>query len=89
MRQRLRLDGVDHDVDRLSAQARQILEQLRFVEQRLQELHNEQALLTKAKNAYIVDLKSELLRPAQPVPSSGQGGSGLMSFLRDDESDTF
>ena len=89
MRQRLRLDGVDHDVHHLSAQARQILEQLRFVEQRLQELHNEQALLTKAKNAYIADLKSELLRPAQPVPSPGQGGSGLIGFLRDDDSDTF
>ena len=40
MKQRLRLDGVDFDVESLSLQARQILERLRFVEQRLQEMHN-------------------------------------------------
>ena len=101
MKQRLRLDGVDHDVDQLSAEARQILERLRFVQQRLQELHNQQAMLTKAKNAYIADLKAELLQPvsgaAPRAPTaSGPAGfaanagvAGLPAFLRNDDQDTF
>jgi hypothetical protein len=101
MKQRLRLDGVDHDVDQLSAEARQILERLRFVQQRLQELHNQQAMLTKAKNAYIADLKAELLQPVSGVAprastatgpaglATGTGAGGLPFFLRDDDHDTF
>jgi hypothetical protein len=101
MKQRLRLDGVDHDVDQLSAEARQILERLRFVQQRLQELHNQQAMLTKAKNAYIADLKADLLQPVSGVAprvataagpagfASSTGAGGLPAFLRDDDHDTF
>ena len=93
MKQRLRLDGVDHDVDLLSAEARQILERLRFVEQRLQELHNQQAMLTKAKNAYIADLKGELPQPSSGAVSSTTpaklGAWGLTAFLRDEDNDTF
>ena len=101
MKQRLRLDGVDHDVESLSAEARQVLGRLRYLEQRLQELHNQQAMLTKAKNAYIADLKAELLQPvsgAAPrattaIGSTGfatsAGAGGLSAFLRDDDQDTF
>ena len=85
MTQVVRLDGADLDLDRLSVAARQILERLQFVQQRLQELQDQQALLTKAKRAYIADLKAELL---QPVPQPGQGGARLGSFLRDDDIDT-
>lgn len=81
----VRLDGVDLDVDRLSAAARQILERLQFVQQRLQELQDQQALLTKAKRAYIADLKVELLQPAK---QPGQSGARLGAFLRDDDIDT-
>ena len=87
MRQRLRLDGVDHDVEGLSPQARQILERLRFVEQRLQELHNQQAMLTKAKNAYIADLRSALLQPS--FAASTDPAAAFAGFLRDDDIDTF
>jgi hypothetical protein len=87
MKQRLRLNGVDHDVEGLSPQARQILERLRFVEHRLQEMHNQQAMLTKAKNAYIADLRSALLQPST-VASPGAAG-GFAGFLRDDDIDTF
>jgi hypothetical protein len=85
MTQVVRLDGADLDLDRLSVAARQILERLQFVQQRLQELQDQQALLTKAKRAYIADLKAELL---QSVPQHGQGGARLGSFLRDDDIDT-
>jgi hypothetical protein len=97
MKQRLRLGGVDYDVDSLSDEARRILAQLRYVEQRLQELHNQQAMLTKAKNAYIADLKAELLQPVSggtlattagtgPAGfSTGTGSGGLAAFLRDDD----
>ena len=88
MRQRLRLDGVDFDVESLSLQARQILEQLRFVEQRLQEMHNQQAMLTKAKNAYIADLRSALLQPSSAA-SPGGPAAGFAGFLGDDDIDTF
>jgi cell division septum initiation protein DivIVA len=86
MRQRLRLDGVEHDVEGLSPQARHILERLRFVEQRLQELHNQQAMLTKAKNAYIADLRSALLQPSSAA--SADPAATFAGFLRDDI-DTF
>ena len=101
MKQRLRLDGVDHDVDSLSAEARQILTRLRYVEQRLQELHNQQAMLTKSKNAYIADLKAELLQPVSGVAprattaigstgyATNTGAGGLPFFLRDEDHDTF
>lgn len=82
----LRLDGVDYEVERLSPVARYILERLQFVQNRLQELQDHQALLTKAKRAYISDLKAELLRPS---PRSGLGGLNLSTFLTDDDQDTF
>lgn len=90
MNQRLRLDGVDHDIESLGSAAQQILERLRFVQQRLQELHDQQALLTKAKRAYIADLKMELVRAA-PVTrvENEKGGGPLVSFLRDDDIDSF
>jgi hypothetical protein len=85
MTQVVRLDGADLDLDCLSVAARQILERLQFVQQRLQELQDQQALLTKAKRAYIADLKAELL---QSVSQPGQGGARLGSFLCDDDIDT-
>jgi signal transduction histidine kinase len=89
MKQRLRLDGVDHDVDDLSPEARQILERLRFVQRRLQELHNRQAMLTKAKNAYIADLKAELLNPVAGPHGPAAEDMALPAFLRGDDTDIF
>lgn len=51
----------------LGPEGRALLDRLRFVEAQLQELVNMQALLTKARNAYIADLKLEMV----------QGRSGL------------
>ena len=87
----LRLDGVQYDIRALAPSARVLAERLTFVQQRLQELHNQQAMLTKARNAYITDLKTELLRPALatvPAAPAEPGAGGLAGFLRDDF-DTF
>jgi hypothetical protein len=59
---RLRLDDHVYDTASLSAEARSLLERLAFVQARLEELSNSAALLNKAKNAYIADLKQDLLR---------------------------
>jgi hypothetical protein len=84
MSQRLRLDGVEYDLTRLSSAARQVVERLHFVQHRLHEIQNRRALLIRAKNAYIADLKDELLQPVcDPVVHRS-------SFsLRDDDVDTF
>lgn len=58
----VRLNDVDYPVDRLSAEGLEALERYRFVEERLRELRNTEALLTRARNAYIADLKDEILR---------------------------
>lgn len=59
---RLRLDDNLYDIAALSAEARSLLERLAFVQERLEELGNSAALLNRAKNAYIADLKQDLLR---------------------------
>lgn len=58
----VRLNDVDYPVDGLSAEGLEALERYRFVEERLRELRNTEALLTRARNAYIADLKDEILR---------------------------
>ena len=58
----IRLNDIDYPVDRLSAHGLETLERYRFVEERLIELRNTEALLTRARNAYIADLKDEILR---------------------------
>lgn len=58
----LRLDDHVYDTASLSADARSLLERLAFVQARLEDLTNNAALLNKAKNAYIADLKQDLVR---------------------------
>ena len=58
----LRLDDHVYDTASLSADARSLLERLAFVQARLEDLTNSAALLNKAKNAYIADLKQDLVR---------------------------
>ena len=62
-----RSDAVTFDPATLGPEGRALHDRLRFVEAQLQELVNMQALLTKARNAYIADLKLEMV----------QGRSGL------------
>jgi len=60
MNRRFTFEGRDYDVDTISPEARALLQALSFVQERLQELTSQQALLTRARNGYILDLKTEI-----------------------------
>ncbi|MGJ8590393.1 MAG: hypothetical protein ACSHXW_20060 [Yoonia sp.] len=76
MSQRFRIDGVEYATDVLSQEGRDLVARLTFARLTLQELNNQQALLTKAKNAYIADLKSEIVQ--------GRTGVDLGAMFSDD-----
>ena len=76
MTKRFRLDGAEYDVDALSAEGMALVERLTFAHLQVQTLSNQQALLTKAKNAYIADLKSEIVQ--------GRTGVDLGALFSDD-----
>ena len=71
-----RVDRAQYDVDALSDAGRTLIERLNFAQQKMQELSNQQALLTKAKNAYIAELKIEIVK--------ARSGVDLTSLLSDD-----
>jgi len=76
MTRRFRLEGVDYDADALSAEGIALVERLTFAHLQLQTLSNQQALLTKARNAYIADLKTEIVK--------GRTGIDLDALFSDD-----
>ena len=76
MTRRFRLDGAEYDLDALSVEGRALVERLTFANLQVQTLSNQQALLTKAKNAYIADLKSEIVQ--------GRTGVDLGALFSDD-----
>lgn len=61
MQQKLLINGVEYDANRLSEEAKRMLQSLNFVNNRIVELENLQSLLNKAKNAYIETLRNEIL----------------------------
>ena len=62
MSRRIRLDGAEYPSDGLSEGARTAVEYLDFIALQVQEKSNQIALLSKAKNAYIHDLKAEIIK---------------------------
>jgi hypothetical protein len=71
MGRKFTLDGRDYDIDAVSPAARALAQQLAFAQERLQELTNQQALLIRARNGYILDLKTEIEgREARKVDAS-------------------
>ncbi|NBX45592.1 MAG: hypothetical protein EBR00_11275 [Gammaproteobacteria bacterium] len=76
MSQRFRIDGVEYTTDSLSQEGRDLVVRLTFVRLQQQELSNQIALLTKAKNAYISDLKTEIIQ--------GRTGVDLGSLFSED-----
>ena len=76
MTKRFRIDGDEYDAGSLPAEGKALLESMTFAQMRLQELMNQQALLTKAKNAYIADLKTEIIQ--------GRTGVDLGALFSDD-----
>jgi hypothetical protein len=76
MTQRFRIDGNEYDAGSLPPEGKALLERMTFAQMRLQELMNQQALLTTAKNAYIADLKAEIVQ--------GRTGIDLGALFSDD-----
>jgi hypothetical protein len=60
MGRKFTLDGKDYDTDAVTPEARDLALRLAFAQERLQDLANQQALLIRARNAYILDLKTEI-----------------------------
>ena len=76
MGQRFRIDGVEYDTETLTKEGKDIVAKLTFARLQQQELSNQIALLTKAKNAYIADLKTEIIQ--------GRTGVDLSALFSDD-----
>ena len=61
MSERFSINGVQYSADGLSEEGESLVKQLKFTQLKLHELSNKQALLNKAKNAYIADLTREIV----------------------------
>ena len=75
MKQRFKFEDVEYSSDNLSEDKIKQLMQLQFIQGKLQELQDNSALLNKAKNGYIEDLKNEIV--------SGKLGLDLGDLLSD------
>lgn len=58
----LRLDGEEYDLSKASEEAKALVARLQHLDRLFEEKSNLMALLTKAKNAYIADLKTEIIK---------------------------
>ena len=61
MSQKINIDGVEYDFESLSPEAKAILEKLQHTDTQIQDNKNLSALLTRAKNSYIHELKREMI----------------------------
>ena len=61
MVKKIKFDGKEYDLSELTEGARAQFASLQFVEEKLKELNNMQALLQRAKNSYVDALKKEML----------------------------
>ena len=61
MSQKINIDGVEYDFESLSQKAKDILEKLQHTDTQIQDNKNLSALLTRAKNSYIHELKREMI----------------------------
>ena len=76
MSQQFSIDSVEYLVNDLSEEGRSLIKRLKFVQFKLNELSNQKALMTRAKNAYIEDLKMEIVQ--------GRSGLDLGTLFADD-----
>ena len=76
MAKTFKIDGNDYEIASLCDEGQKIWQALYFTLQKLDELNANQALLTKAKNAYISDLKTEIIQ--------GRTGVDLGALFSDD-----
>lgn len=66
----LRLDGEDFDLSKSSDEARAFVVQLQHLDRQIEEKINFLAVLTRAKNGYITDLKTEIIKEKTGVDFS-------------------
>lgn len=66
----LRLDGEEYDLSKASDDAKVLVARLQHLDRQFEEKSNLMALLTKAKNAYIADLKTEIIKDKTGVDLS-------------------
>lgn len=67
MAKTFKIEGSEYEIASLSDEAQKIWQALYFTLQKLDELNANQALLTRAKNAYIADLKGEVIEKKSGV----------------------
>ena len=57
----IKLDDVEYDFDALTDAQKKLISELQKIDDRIKEKNNMVALLTKAKRAYIADIKQEMI----------------------------
>ena len=68
--QTLRIDGEEFDLAQASDEANVLVARLKYLDILAEEKMNMLALLTKAKNAYISDIKAEIIKHKSGVDLS-------------------
>lgn len=76
MVQKFKIDGVEYSAADLSDEGKKILAAYQHVSVQLQESANMRAIFTRAKNSYVSELKSELVK--------GKTGLDLSDLFSDD-----
>lgn len=61
MANKIKIDSVEYDLEKMSDKCKNLVDQLRGMDSIMQEKSNLSAVLTRAKKAYISDLKSEMI----------------------------
>lgn len=76
MGQKIKIDGVEYDTDHLSDGAKKLLSLYKHANAQYQEAINMLAIMTRAKNSYLSELKSEMVQ--------GKTGLDLSDLFSDD-----
>jgi len=71
MNKKFKIDGLDYNLDDLSDKGHKILKQLSFINEKLQSLNSQKALLNRARNGYIQDIKIEIIEKKSGVDLDG------------------
>jgi hypothetical protein len=76
MAQTISIDGRSYNLEALPDTAKSKISSIKFVDKKIKSLVNQQAVLNRAKNGYISDLKAELMH--------AQSGALIKNVLADD-----
>jgi hypothetical protein len=61
MAKKINIDGIEHDLDNPSQNAKAILEKLQHADTQIQDMTNLYTVLTRAKKSYVSELKREMI----------------------------